>query len=656
MSNKSILEALAEVQRKVNEQRMRNSESNWNSIKEADNLDTIKTNLNATKTRGGSAAIKKAQQDSVSAEKDIAAKLDRGEINSAEAEKQMKGIGSAAALAPAAKIGKQVDAATPEVTQARMKGAENTATAASLATGVGGLVRGGAALAAKVAPNLVAKGAQTLSGLKAGLQGGEAASQAVAQGSRTTAAAAEKAIAAKDAVQKGVTAATTAAKENLPATIAGSAALGAAGGAAVMGGKSSPTASAGTNPPVPASTGTNPPVPAASTAPKIPGTSGATMPKTVPGSGATATGFGLTGPTSTQGPVASAPKPAAPKPTMSAPQARSTPAPAPKPDYGYARPGSDEDTAANFFSSAAKQQKAETGKKAPNDFSSETESGGKTKGKSSMKESTLIDAVLALSNKENMFEAAKKMKGVCPKCGKSPCQCSGDPKKMEEEALDEKLIGNQKKLDKNHNNKLDSQDFKMLRGSKKVEEESSSDPDFAAPRPGGEKKKGDIEFKPQEAPKSTTEPPKDAPMPPKKPAGLKEGIEFSEAELAHFASIFETAEAPTRAGTIGTSNQVPERDVIDEEEKRGRGRPKGSNKAEVNPNNEQGRDPRQHIQVIAGQAGAGRVMDFKHNNGEVSKITPAMGRRIDSHLGSLKPAEKQAAVNKMHDSAEGLKV
>jgi hypothetical protein len=58
---------------------------------------------------------------------------------------------------------------------------------------------------------------------------------------------------------------------------------------------------------------------------------------------------------------------------------------------------------------------------------------------------------------------------VCPKCGHNPCQCDGDPKKMEEEALDEKLIGNQKKLDKNHNGKLDKQDFKMLR-KEEVEE------------------------------------------------------------------------------------------------------------------------------------------------------------------------------------------
>jgi hypothetical protein len=61
-----------------------------------------------------------------------------------------------------------------------------------------------------------------------------------------------------------------------------------------------------------------------------------------------------------------------------------------------------------------------------------------------------------------------KMKGGCPKCGKSPCQCDGDPKVAKEE-----LVGNQKKLDKNHNGKLDKQDFKMLRKeeAEAVEEE-----------------------------------------------------------------------------------------------------------------------------------------------------------------------------------------
>ena len=53
------------------------------------------------------------------------------------------------------------------------------------------------------------------------------------------------------------------------------------------------------------------------------------------------------------------------------------------------------------------------------------------------------------------------MKGKCPKCGMSPCQCGGDPKKVEEE-----LKGGQKKLDKNHNGKLDKKDFEILRGKK----------------------------------------------------------------------------------------------------------------------------------------------------------------------------------------------
>lgn len=68
------------------------------------------------------------------------------------------------------------------------------------------------------------------------------------------------------------------------------------------------------------------------------------------------------------------------------------------------------------------------------------------------------------------------------------------------------------------------------------------------------------------------------------------------------------------------------------------------------------RDPRKHIQVEAGRAAAGNVIDFHHNDGSKSKITPAMGRRIVSHLNGLKPADRQTAVNKMHDSAEGLKV
>jgi len=41
----------------------------------------------------------------------------------------------------------------------------------------------------------------------------------------------------------------------------------------------------------------------------------------------------------------------------------------------------------------------------------------------------------------------------------------------EVESVDESLKGNQKKIDKNHNGKIDGQDFKILRGEKKTNEE-----------------------------------------------------------------------------------------------------------------------------------------------------------------------------------------
>ena len=51
----------------------------------------------------------------------------------------------------------------------------------------------------------------------------------------------------------------------------------------------------------------------------------------------------------------------------------------------------------------------------------------------------------------------------------------------------EALKGGQKKLDKNHNGKLDSQDFKILRGEKKVEEETDVN-DMSVDDLGGQKK------------------------------------------------------------------------------------------------------------------------------------------------------------------------
>lgn len=51
-------------------------------------------------------------------------------------------------------------------------------------------------------------------------------------------------------------------------------------------------------------------------------------------------------------------------------------------------------------------------------------------------------------------------------------EISKKSKEMTERTIKEKLVGNQKKLDKNKNNKLDSEDFKMLRKSKHKKDET----------------------------------------------------------------------------------------------------------------------------------------------------------------------------------------
>jgi hypothetical protein len=100
-------------------------------------------------------------------------------------------------------------------------------------------------------------------------------------------------------------------------------------------------------------------------------------------------------------------------------------------------------------------------------------------------------------------------------------------------------------------------------------------------------------------------------------------------------------------GTAESGKKIRKEEVEQIEE----GRPKKNPQPETTE-----RDARQHIQVIAGRAAAGNTLDFPHNDGTKSKITPAMGRKITSHLQGLKPAERQAAVNRMHASSEGLKV
>jgi len=82
--------------------------------------------------------------------------------------------------------------------------------------------------------------------------------------------------------------------------------------------------------------------------------------------------------------------------------------------------------------------------------------------------------------------------------------------------------------------------------------------------------------------------------------------------------------------------------------KRGRGRPKKNSIAPIELT--LGRDPRLHIQVIAGVAVAGRNIDFVHNDGQVSKITPSFGRKLIEFLNNLKPVDRQKAVNDIHDN------
>jgi hypothetical protein len=184
-----------------------------------------------------------------------------------------------------------------------------------------------------------------------------------------------------------------------------------------------------------------------------------------------------------------------------------------------------------------------------------------------------------------------------------------------------------------------------------MEEGVSSDPDMAVPR----RKDAPVDNVTPRLPELNKEikqkpaPSTNVPLPPPRPKNLKETEEvgFSEAELAHFASVFETAVAPQTDKNAADVGQRPESEILDEG-----GRKKDK---EENPNTANGRDPRQHIQVIAGRAMSGTALPFKHNDGTTSKITAAMGRAITSRLQGLKPADRQAAVNRMHDSADGLR-
>lgn len=129
----------------------------------------------------------------------------------------------------------------------------------------------------------------------------------------------------------------------------------------------------------------------------------------------------------------------------------------------------------------------------------------------------------------DLIATVKEAMGKCSKCGKNPCQCKGDPKKMEEA-----LKGGQKKLDKNHNGKLDKQDFKMLR------KEEAEQVDEVTIRSAGY---GKVEVVRNGKVIKKTKDPRDAKMSIAKDFGKKKKMEeetdpgFSEAELARIEEI-----------------------------------------------------------------------------------------------------------------------
>jgi hypothetical protein len=106
-------------------------------------------------------------------------------------------------------------------------------------------------------------------------------------------------------------------------------------------------------------------------------------------------------------------------------------------------------------------ERDDSGKKIKNDSKKSTKAANAQAG---VKEERMIKTNFGLP--ADLIKTVAEAMSKCSKCGKMPCQCDGDPKKVEEE-----LKGNQKKLDKNHNGKLDKQDFEMLRGKKSAKSE-----------------------------------------------------------------------------------------------------------------------------------------------------------------------------------------
>jgi len=272
----------------------------------------------------------------------------------------------------------------------------------------------------------------------------------------------------------------------------------------------------------------------------------------------------------------------------------------------------------------------------------------------------------------------KMMEGKCPECGMNPCKCGPHVKEEIEvsegkRGLWDNIHAKQERIKRGSGEHMRKPGSKgaptsaALKNSQNEEAESVDEAGPFAKKVLAGSMKGYHDSRKGQAPIDSWE--KNAPAKrtaevEKRSASLKkvkvpgvqmEGL-FSDEELEHLASFDESAVAPQTDKDSADVGQVPSSAILDESGKKKMGRPSKADKDAENPNAGMGRDPRQHIQVQAGRAMAGVPVDFKHDNGDVSKLTAPMGRKIISHLADLKPADRQSAVAKMHASAEGLKV
>ena len=93
----------------------------------------------------------------------------------------------------------------------------------------------------------------------------------------------------------------------------------------------------------------------------------------------------------------------------------------------------------------------------------------------------MIDAVNSVMDEgwDDMLKSVKDKKAPQPSVGEGKKQGSryGGSKQKEEpkeKEIEEELKGNHSTIDANHNGKIDGQDFKILRGKKKVKTEGTN--------------------------------------------------------------------------------------------------------------------------------------------------------------------------------------